>query len=118
MESRNMSIADELQLLINTKEQMREALGLDIDGPFSQYPVIAESKKVEVVQTTGQSTTKVMSQKAVADALDDKVDKVAGKQLSDKNYTLDEKNKLSGIAVEATKNRADSLNADKEHTHT
>ena len=62
-----MSIADELQLLINTKEQLREALGLDIDEPFSQYPVIAESKKVEVVQTTGQSTTKVMSQKAVTD---------------------------------------------------
>src|SRR5678815_4742868 len=66
-----MSIADELQLLINTKEQMREALGLDIDEPFSQYPVIAESKKVEVVQTTGQSTTKVMSQKAVADLVVD-----------------------------------------------
>lgn len=64
-----MSIADELQLLINTKEQMREALGLDIDEPFSQYPVIAESKKVGVVQTTGQSTEKVMSQKAVTDAL-------------------------------------------------
>lgn len=66
-----MSIADELQLLINTKEQLREALGLDIDEPFSQYPVIAESKKVEVVQTTGQSTTKVMSQKSVTDLVND-----------------------------------------------
>lgn len=46
-----------------------------------------------------------------------KVDKVAGKQLSDENYTLDEKNKLSGVAVEATKNRADSENADKVHSH-
>ena len=47
----------------------------------------------------------------------DKADKEEGKQLSDENYTLAEKNKLAGIADEATKNRADSENADKEHTH-
>lgn len=52
-------------------------------------------------------------------ALDEvKVDKELGKQLSDENYTLAEKNKLSGVAVEATKNRDDSANADKVHTHT
>ena len=33
-------------------------------------------------------------------------------------FTLAEKQKLSGIADEATKNRADSENADKLHTHT
>lgn len=32
-------------------------------------------------------------------------------------FTDDEKAKLAGVAVEATKNRADSLNADKVHTH-
>lgn len=48
----------------------------------------------------------------------DKVDKVVGKQLSDENYTLTEKQKLGGVADEATKNRADSENADKVHTHT
>ena len=53
----------------------------------------------------------------VTAALSTKVDKVAGKQLSDENYTLAEKEKLSGVAVEATKNRADSENADKFHTH-
>ena len=47
----------------------------------------------------------------------DKVSAEAGKQLSDENYTLAEKEKLSGVAVEATKNRDDSENADKEHTH-
>lgn len=47
----------------------------------------------------------------------DKVNAEAGKQLSDENYTLAEKDKLSGVAVEATKNRADSENADKVHTH-
>lgn len=50
-------------------------------------------------------------------ALEAKVDKVAGKQLSDENYTLTEKQKLSGVADEATKNRDDSENADKVHTH-
>ena len=53
-----------------------------------------------------------------SDALAGKVDKVAGKQLSDENYTLAEKQKLNGVAVEATKNRADSENADKVHDHT
>lgn len=51
-------------------------------------------------------------------ALETKVDKVAGKGLSDENYTLAEKTKLSGIATGSTKNRADSENADKVHTHT
>lgn len=47
----------------------------------------------------------------------DKVSAEAGKQLSDENYTLAEKEKLSGVADEATKNRADSENADKVHSH-
>lgn len=33
-------------------------------------------------------------------------------------FTPDERAKLAGIAAEATKNRADSANADKVHTHT
>src|SRR5678816_3370383 len=37
-----------------------------------------------------------------------KVDKVAGKGLSDTNYTQAEKTKLGGVATGATKNRADS----------
>ncbi len=48
---------------------------------------------------------------------DGKVDKVAGKGLSESDYTAEEKSKLAGIADEATKNRADSENADKVHTH-
>lgn len=49
---------------------------------------------------------------------DGKVDKELGKGLSDANFTQVEKDKLSGVAIEATKNRADSENADKVHTHT
>lgn len=51
-------------------------------------------------------------------ALETKVDKVAGKGLSDTNFTQVEKTKLTGIATGATKNRADSENADKAHVHT
>ena len=47
-----------------------------------------------------------------------KVDKEDGKGLSEANFTDDEKAKLTGIEVGATKNRSDSENADKEHTHT
>ncbi len=43
--------------------------------------------------------------------------KEAGKGLSEENYTLAEKDKLAGIEAEATKNRDDSENADKEHSH-
>lgn len=51
-------------------------------------------------------------------ALETKVDKVTGKGLSESDYTVTEKTKLAGVATGATKNRADSLNADKVHTHT
>ena len=41
-----------------------------------------------------------------------------GKGLSDTNFTQGEKDKLTEVAVGATKNRSDTLNADKVHTHT
>ena len=47
---------------------------------------------------------------ATQNALDDKVDKITGKGLSDENYTSDEKTKLSGIADGAEVN----VNADWE----
>lgn len=52
------------------------------------------------------------------DLLDSKVDKVTGKGLSESDYTTTEKSKLAGVATGATKNRTDSENADKVHTHT
>ena len=53
------------------------------------------------------------------DALDSKVDKVAGKGLSDTNYTQAEKDKLNGVADEATKNLPDAtLLARENHTGT
>lgn len=53
----------------------------------------------------------------VRELISGKVDKVSGKGLSDTNFTQAEKTKLEGIASAATKNRLDSENADKVHTH-
>ncbi|ALY07217.1 tail repeat-like protein [Vibrio phage vB_VmeM-32] len=47
--------------------------------------------------------------------LDNKVDAVAGKVLSDQNYTLTEKVKLSNIEAEATKNQPDSFLLDRSN---
>lgn len=52
---------------------------------------------VNIVQTTGQSTTSVMSQKAVTDNLVTKVDIVEGKGLSTEDFTTEYKDKLDNI---------------------
>lgn len=52
---------------------------------------------VNIVQTTGQSTTSVMSQKAVTDNLGTKVDIVEGKGLSTEDFTTEYKEKLDNI---------------------
>ena len=66
---------------------------------------------VDVVQTTGQSTTAVMSQKAVTDELNNKVDKVTGKGLSTNDFTTAEKTKLAGIETGAEVNKIDTIAA-------
>lgn len=59
------------------------------------------------------------SEKAKWNNVDNKVDKVSGKGLSDENYTLAEKNKLAGIATGATKNDTDAnLKNRANHTGT
>ena len=50
-------------------------------------------------------------------ALNSKVDKVTGKQLSTEDYTTDEKNKLAGIQAGATANATDAQLRDRS-THT
>ncbi len=55
---------------------------------------ILENTDVSVVQETGISTTDVMSQKAVTDELNNKVDKVDGKGLSSEDFTAEDKEKL------------------------
>ena len=67
-----------------------------------------ENKIVTLAEAIGSDVRELKS---------DKVDKVTGKGLSDTNFTQTEKTKLEGIATGATKNRTDSENADKVHTH-
>lgn len=66
---------------------------------------------VDIEQTTGQSTTAVMSQKAVTDELNNKVDKVTGKGLSTNDFTNAEKTKLAGIANGAQVNVIETITA-------
>lgn len=67
----------------------------------SEYPARGEKGEpgggsgVNVVQTTGQSKTDVMSQKAVTDELEKKVNAEKGKGLSSNDYTKEEKQKVS-----------------------
>lgn len=56
-----------------------------------------------VAQETGESEALAMSQKALSKSLALKVDKVDGKGLSTNDYTTDEKSKLAGISIGATK---------------
>ena len=54
---------------------------------------------IEVVQTTGTSTTAVMSQNATTVALGGKVSAVAGKGLSSNDFTNAYKLKLDSIVI-------------------
>ena len=56
-----------------------------------------EGNSIETVQTTGESTTAVMSQKAVTDELGKKVNAELGKGLSTNDFTTSEKEKLAGL---------------------
>lgn len=81
------------------------------DGPenniFIAYtPNAGGQTYVEFPKT--ESTENVAYQSYVDTGLSDKVDKVAGKQLSTEDYTTTEKSKLSGIASNATANDTDA----------
>lgn len=82
----------------------------------SEYPARGEKgdkgdpgsgSDVNVVQGTGQSTTDVMSQKAVTDALDKKVDAEQGKGLSANDYTNEEKEKVAAAVLVTTQTLAE-----------
>lgn len=74
----------------------------------SEYPARGEKgdpgdsgggSNVNIVQGTGQSTTDVMSQRAVTDELGKKVDAEEGKELSTNDYTNEEKEKVSAAVL-------------------
>lgn len=63
-----------------------------------------QSSNIEVVQQTGTSTTKVMSQNAVTGYLNTKVDKVGGKGLSENDFTDALKTKLENLDPQGEEN--------------
>ena len=74
----------------------------------SEYPARGEKgdpgdsgggSNVNIVQGTGQSTTDVMSQKAVTDELGKKVNAEEGKGLSTNDYTNEEKTKVTSAVL-------------------
>lgn len=129
VEASGASTAGTLQELIEDRKIYRPA---NIEVTAGEYEVEIASSTGTSGVITAATTTKAgaMSKDdkaklsnlpdaaALNTALSNKVDKVTGKVLSDTNFTQAEKTKLAGIASEATKNRADSENADKIHTHT
>jgi hypothetical protein len=79
-------------------------------------------KKPELIDTVADSIPAYADNLDDIDTLikgldDDKVDKEAGKGLSTNDYTTAEKNKLAGIAAQATKNDTDA-NLRNRATHT
>lgn len=71
-----------------------------------------DNNEIEVVQETGNSTTDVMSQKAVTDELNNKVDKVEDKGLSSEDFTAKDKEKLDSTVPQTRKINSKSLSDD------
>lgn len=76
------------------------------DGTTQQHTVSDMIPK-DAEPTTGSA--KFVTSGAVKAALDEKVDKVEGKQLSTEDYTTSEKNKLAGISTGAQVNVIESV---------
>lgn len=76
-----------------TGQQLVKQSDDDYDTVWADQP--GGGSGVNVVQTTGNSTTDVMSQKAVTDELGKKVNAEEGKGLSSNDYTKEEKTKVA-----------------------
>lgn len=74
----------------------------EVEGKETPASVIAYIQE----KTSGIATDAALTEltERVKDVEDNKVDKVTGKDLSDENYTAEEKNKLAGIAAGAQVN--------------
>lgn len=106
---------DEIAKLLTVEQDAQKNTVSSVAGKQGDVLLAKSDVGLGLVDNTSDADKPVST--AVAAALAGKVDAEAGKQLSDENYTLAEKDKLAGIADGATANRSDSENADKEHTH-
>ena len=78
----------------------------ELTKPSYSYSEITNTPTVDTAPVSGSNN--LVSSGGVYTALDDKVDKVSGKQLSTEDYTTAEKTKLGGIEAEANKTVVDS----------
>ena len=76
----------------------------DLEDRFDNITYIMSGKANSSTTLAGYGITDAYTKTEVDTALDTKVDKVEGKELSTNDYTTDEKNKLAGIATGATAN--------------
>ena len=78
---------------------------LDINGVSTLLNQLKNTfvKKTDVEASLSTSSTNPVQNKVVKTALDTKVDKIEGKQLSTEDFTTELKTKLDGIAPNATK---------------
>lgn len=99
-------------LFINVGDLIEYVTSGSAEGDMVYVTVDEVTHKVAATITDG-TITKVKLDATVQATLDEvtnKVDKVAGKQLSTEDYTTEEKEKLAGIAVGATKVEASTTN--------
>lgn len=78
---------------------------LDINGVSTLLNQLKNTfvKKTDVENSFSEDSTNPVQNKIIKAALDDKVDKIEGKQLSTEDFTTELKTKLDGIAPNATK---------------
>ena len=80
-------------------------IGMTVPGPKGiQGPQGADADPTILIDDVTPSSDKTYSSNKVVSELDDKVDKVTGKQLSTEDYTTTEKNKLAGVELGAEVN--------------
>lgn len=103
----NYSVGDTLNYSKMTDEFYKS--GGAVDSVNGKVGVVVLSKAdIDLGNVDNTSDTNKPVSTEQQTALDTKVDKVTGKQLSTEDYTSAEKNKLGSIASEATKNSGDA----------
>lgn len=80
------------------------------DDFIKNKPTLGTAAAKDSTSAVTQSSANLVESGAVYTELNNKVDKVAGKQLSTEDYTTTEKTKLSGISTNATKTEASTTN--------
>ena len=95
---------NKLDNLVNVKSI---GSGLNLDASTGE--LTASGASITIDNAMSSSSTNPVQNKVITSALDDKVDKVTGKELSTNDYTDADKNKLSGITAGAEPNKINSI---------